>query len=603
MPNPTSRIRLLVLLFALCLPQLSFAADDEAGLIEWQKWSPDLFARARQQQRMIIMDLEAVWCHWCHVMEAKTYSHADVAQLINEHFIPVRVDADANPDIAARYGRWGWPATIVFSANGDEIVKRRGYIPIIGMLSMLEAIIADPSPGPSVWNEPKATPSNQAALASGLRARLEQAFFDLYDPNYGGWGRIHRFVNSPATEYALEQARIGKCEYELMARLTLHNGLRLIDPEWGGVYQYSDRFDWLSPHFEKIMFYQAENLRLYSLAYSRWRDESFLEAANAVFRYLEDFMLDPGGGYYTSQDADLSLEVDGHAFFALGDRQRRALGMPRIDKNIYTRENAWLIRALLDYYNAGGNPAARQRALDATRYIIAERSLPGGGFSHGDSDGAGPYLGDNQAMLQAFVALYQNTGDKRWLKRIASSLEFIETQFRNPQGGYNSAAVEPASDGVFAEPFRQVDEIAALARSANIAYHHIGSETAVQIREHAMRFLAAPELSEQFSFQPAILLADYELNTAPVHITIIGAKSDATAAELFAAARVYPASYMRLDWWDRSEGPIPNNSIVYPKLGRAAAFVCSNNACSLPLYSAAEIAPKVAELYALSEDG
>jgi len=206
-------------------------------------------------------------------------------------------------------------------------------------------------------------------------------------------------------------------------------------------------------------------------------------------------------------------------------------------------------------------------------------------------------------MLQAFVALYQNTGDKRWLKRIASSLEFIETQFRNPQGGYNSAAVEPASDGVFAEPFRQVDEIAALARSANIAYHYIGSETAVQIREHAMRFLAAPELSEQFSFQPAILLADYELNTAPVHITIIGAKSDATAAELFAAARVYPASYMRLDWWDRSEGPIPNNSIVYPKLGRAAAFVCSNNACSLPLYSAAEIAPKVAELYALSEDG
>ncbi|MDH3634534.1 MAG: DUF255 domain-containing protein [Gammaproteobacteria bacterium] len=469
MPELICRPRILLLLLIIALPRVSIAAGEDQGLVQWQDWSKDLFDQARQQQRMVIMDLEAVWCHWCHVMEAKTYSHPDVAQLINTHFIPVRVDADANPDIAARYGRWGWPATIVFSPEGDEIVKRRGYIPIIGMLSMLEAIIADPSPGPSVWNEPKATPASQAALAPALRTRLEQAFFDLYDPRYGGWGRIHRFVNSPATEYALEQARLGKREYELMARLTLHNGLQLIDPEWGGVYQYSDQFDWRSPHFEKIMFFQAENLRLYSLAYSRWRDDTFLEAAHDIFRYLESFMLDAGGGFYTSQDADLSLEVDGHAFFTLSDKERRALGMPRIDKNIYTRENAWLIRALLDYYNASDNQAAFERARDATRFILEHRSLPGGGFSHGNNDVGGPYLGDNQAMLQAFIALYQNSGDRHWLPQIAASLEFIDAQFRNPEGGYNSAAVEPASDGVFAEPFLQVDENAALARSANIA--------------------------------------------------------------------------------------------------------------------------------------
>ena len=463
---------------------------------------------------------------------------------------------------------------------------------------MLEAIIEDPSPGPSVWNEPKATPASRAALAPELRTRLERAFFDLYDPHYGGWGRIHRFVNSPATEYAIEQARLGKREYELMARLTLHNGLQLIDPEWGGVYQYSDQLDWGSPHFEKIMFFQAENLRLYSLAYSRWQDEAFLEAAHDIFRFLESFMLDPGGGFYTSQDADLSLEVDGYAFFALSDEERRALGIPRIDKNIYTRENAWLIRALLDYHNASGNQAALKRARDATLFILEHRRLPGGGFSHGDKDRSGPYLGDNQAMLQVFVALYQNTGDRHWLPQIAAILEFIDARFRNPEGGYKSAAVEPASDGVFAEPFLLVDENAALARSANIAWHYTGTKTAKNISQHAMRFLAAPELSEQFSFQPSILLADYELNTAPVHITVIGAKEDAAARELFDAARDYPASYMLLDWWDRNEGPLPNNSIVYPELDRAAAFVCSNNACSLPLFAADEIAPMVAELYA-----
>jgi uncharacterized protein YyaL (SSP411 family) len=125
----------------------AFSYSEKDSQIQWQDWSPGLFKQAKAENRMVILDLEAVWCHWCHVMEEKTYQNPDVVKLINLHYLPVRVDADANPDIASRYGRWGWPATIVFNAKGEEIVKRRGYIPAIGMISMLEAIIADPSPG------------------------------------------------------------------------------------------------------------------------------------------------------------------------------------------------------------------------------------------------------------------------------------------------------------------------------------------------------------------------------------------------------------------------------------------------------------------------
>ena len=596
------RLTLLSFLFVfLSLPSLAFAAQSQSGLIAWQSWHGDLFEQARAQNRMVIMDLEAVWCHWCHVMEARTYSDPVVAELINEHFIPVRVDADANPDIAARYGRWGWPATIVWSAQGEEIVKRRGYIPPIGMQSMLEAIIADPSPGPSVWSEPTGTPTDEAALDAALRDKLQRAYYEFYDARYGGWGRIHRFVNSPATEYAIEQARLGRREFELIARLTLHNGLNLIDPEWGGVYQYSDQLDWLSPHFEKIMYYQAENLRLYSLAYARWRDEAYLQAAESVFAYVREFLLDADGGFYTSQDADLSLEVDGHDFFKLDDQQRRALGIPRVDRNIYARENGWMIRALLAFHDASGNREALQTALAATRYLLAHRRLADGGFSHGEADSGGPFLGDNQAVAQAFIALYQTTGERRWLSELEQTLAFIERHFRNPDGGYNSAAREPASSGVFAEPFRQVDEIAALARTANLAAHYTGNAIARDIADHAMRYLAAPELSDPIIFQPGILLADYEINHEPVHITIVGAKQDPQAQALYTAARAFPGSYLRLDWWDRSEGPLLNANVVYPDLPRAAAFVCSDNACSLPLYSGEEIIPKVAELYALRE--
>jgi uncharacterized protein YyaL (SSP411 family) len=589
----------LILLTLLALPTQASATSGEASLIEWQSWDKDLFARAREQQRMIILDLDAVWCHWCHVMEEKTYRNHEVAKLINQHFIAVRVDADANPDIASRYGRWGWPATIVFTADGNEIVKRRGYIPAIGMLSMLEAIIKDPSPGPSVWHEPKATPAGTAALDDELRDKMQRVYFDIYDAHFGGWGRIHRFVNSPAIEYAIEQARLGQREHELMARLTLHNGLQLIDPVWGGVYQYSDQLDWRSPHYEKIMFYQAENLRLYSLAYARWQDPAYLEAMNSIHSNLVNFLLDPEGGFFTSQDADLNLEVDGHAYFPLDDAGRRALGLPRIDNNIYARENGWVIGALLGLYAANENATALEQALAATEFVIQHRRLANGGFSHGANDIGGPYLADNQSMAQAFIALYRATGDRRWLDELTLTLEFIEASFKNAEGGYNSATAEPASVGVFAEPTRLVEEIAALARTANLAAHYLGTATPGNIADHAMRYLAAPELSELFIFQPAILLADYELNNAPAHITIVGAKQDAQAAALYAAARAFPGSYLRLNWWDRSEGALPNANVVYPQLEKAAAFVCSDNACSRPLFDAAEIAPMVEQLYAV----
>ena len=572
-------------------------ASDEGSLIDWQDWSPEIFQQAKQQNRMIILDLEAVWCHWCHVMEEKTYRYPDVAELINQYFIPVRVDADANPDIASRYGRWGWPATIVFNASGEEIVKRRGYIPTIGMLSMLEAIIADPSPGPSVWAEPEATASSEASLSKDLREKLQNTFYEIYDPEFGGWGNIHKFVNAPATEYSIEQARLGVREHALMARLTLHHGQKLIDPEWGGVYQYSDQLDWLSPHFEKIMFYQAENLRLYSLAYARWNNPEHLEMAKNIHRYLNEFLWSSDGAFYTSQDADLSLEVDGHAFFKLDNVKRRELGIPRVDRNIYSRENGWMIRALLAMYDATGDQAMLDQARKSAGFVMQNRALENGGFSHGSHDNSGPFLGDNQAMAQAFISLYQSTAERHWLEKAIQSLEFIEVNFRNPQGGYNSAAVEPASEGVFATPVKQIDEIAALARTANLAWHYTNNDDLRQMAEHAMRYLAAEELSELFVFQPSILLADYELNTAPVHITIVGSKSNESAIQLFTEARRYASSYLRVDWWDKTEGPLPNDNVTYPQLAKAAAFVCSDNACSLPLYDGEAIAKTVDDLY------
>jgi uncharacterized protein len=127
--------------------------------IQWRPWSDSIFAQAKEQGRFVLLDLGTGWCHWCHVMEEITYKDPAALDLIRSRYLAVRVDADSRPDLANRYEDYGWPATIVFNTDGSEIVKRQGYIPPKPMASMLQAIIDDPSPGPSILPEPQLSAS------------------------------------------------------------------------------------------------------------------------------------------------------------------------------------------------------------------------------------------------------------------------------------------------------------------------------------------------------------------------------------------------------------------------------------------------------------
>src|SRR5262244_1760443 len=117
----------------------------KAAKLAWQPWSDAVFAQAKREKRFVLLDLEAVWCHWCHVMDDTTYRDPAVVRLLQSRYTLVKVDQDSRPDLSNRYEDYGWPATIVFDSNGHEIVKRRGYLPPDDMLSMLKAIVDDPT--------------------------------------------------------------------------------------------------------------------------------------------------------------------------------------------------------------------------------------------------------------------------------------------------------------------------------------------------------------------------------------------------------------------------------------------------------------------------
>lgn len=571
----------------------AFATGSGAGIV-WQDWTKEAFEQAKREGRFLILDLEAVWCHWCHVMEEKTYRDPRVIELIGKHYVALRVDQDNRPDLANRYREYGWPATIFFAPDGSEIVKRSGYIAPDPMARLLQAIVDDPSPEAAAALVLPEKAADGGYLSKDLRDTLVKRHKRSLDREVGGLITEMKYLERDSVEYAMMRADGGEADEDDWARRTVDGSLGLLDPAWGGVYQYSTHSDWSHVHFEKIMAVQAGYIRSYVQAYQRWGDEGYLQAARRIVDYLDSFLSSPDGAFYTSQDADLIQGEHSEEFFALGDAERRKLGIPRVDTHTYARETAWAAEALAALYEATGEQRDLDRAVRAVRWAIAGRAIEGGGFRHDAEDAAGPYLGDTMAMGQAFLQLYRATAEREWLSRAREAAEFIDAHFRAEPAGWASA--QPDDSPI--SPVPQIDENMSLVRFVNLLHHYTGDPRYREMAEYGMRWLATETVATSRLTEAGILLADHELNEDPTHVTVIGSKSDDTAKALYDTARRVRGWYKRIEWWDTSEGPLPNPDVQYPVLPRAAAFVCTNQRCSLPLFTPKAVTDLLARLQA-----
>src|SRR5580704_7409459 len=180
------------------------SSSSSSGALKWLPWSDGVFSQAKREQRFVLLDLEAIWCHWCHVMDVTTYRDPKVIALLNKKYLTVRVDQDSRPDLSNRYEDYGWPATVVFDGQGHEIVKRQGYLSPEEMASMLQAIIDDPSPGPSVRPETAISFPANPLLASTLRAQLEKDYIAGYDAKQGSWGFDQKYLDWDSVQYAMD---------------------------------------------------------------------------------------------------------------------------------------------------------------------------------------------------------------------------------------------------------------------------------------------------------------------------------------------------------------------------------------------------------------
>jgi len=500
----TNIILIILTIFSINTTTVASTTTDS----RWRNWSSNLFTQAKKENKFVILDLEAVWCHWCHVMRQKTYSNREVGILLDKHFISVRVDQDSRPDLANKYRDYGWPATIIFKPNGEELVKRRGYIPADTMITLLKAVAGKKIKSEKVQQILRYNPYGR--LGQTLRKRLIEKHNSAYDKKRGGLNLFQKFIDLDSIEYSIVQASQGNSLAAGRLDKSLSAGNALIDPAWGGVYQYSTHSDWLHPHFEKIMSSQANSLIAYALAYSKFKNKKYLQSALNIHRYMDRFLTSPEGAFYTSQDADLKQGKHSEDYFKLPSSERIKLGIPRIDKHRYARENGWASEAYIVLYMATKNDKYLRQAKRAISWVLKNRQLPNGGFRHGKIDIGGPYLGDTLAMGNAFIRLYKATGDNKWLQYSVKAGRFITKNFKNPKAGYNSAGVS----GDIIKPVQHIDENIAVTRFMIRVYRSTGNKEFENHVRHGLKYLATPEIALKRISEPGILLVDFELELA-----------------------------------------------------------------------------------------
>ncbi|HEX4543431.1 MAG TPA: thioredoxin domain-containing protein [Candidatus Acidoferrum sp.] len=321
--------------------------------VDWHEWGDAAFARAKAEDKPILLDIGAVWCHWCHVIDRESYENVEIAKIINEHFVPVKVDRDERPDVDSRYqsaissisGQGGWPLTGFLLPDGkpfyggtyfppDDQMGRPGFRRVLlAVADSYRNKRADLERAANSLSEAVA----QAEVFTGARAAFDPGVVDaqiksitqLFDIKNGGFGRAPKFPHASAIDLLLERYQQTKEKHLLaMAETTLEKMARggVYDQLAGGFHRYSVDERWLVPHFEKMSYDNSELLKNYLHGAQATENWLMSNTAEGIVAWTNEVLRDrENGGFYASQDADVSLDDDGDYFTWTLDEVRAVL--------------------------------------------------------------------------------------------------------------------------------------------------------------------------------------------------------------------------------------------------------------------------------------
>ena len=654
--------------------------------VDWYPWGEEALAKARGEDRPLLVSIGYSACHWCHVMEHESFEDPETAALMNRLFVCIKVDREERPDVDQIYmdtvtgltGHGGWPLTVFCAPDGRPFYGGTYYPPeprhgmpafrqVLAQIAqawaerrdevlrsaeqITEALARRPAPG-------AAEPPGAETAAQGALRQLQRA-----DPEHGGFGTAPKFPTPPSLDLLLaaqdalpeRKAREAQEHVELSCRQMARGGL--YDQLGGGFHRYSVDARWCVPHFEKMLYDQAQLLRTYTEAWRRSerRDDELSWPVRETVDYLRRELAAEDGGWYASQDADTegeegrfyvwtpaeieaALGPEAEAFAQaysvsesgnfeggrtvlmdraheprerfrderarlLAQRQRRVA--PGTDHKRVTAWNALTISGLARAGSLLGDASMLRDARAAADFLDARLFDERGRLLRIWNEGRASVLGfldDHAALLEAHLDLLRAGGDPVCLARarrlaLAIAERFFETDegdlYLTPADG-EPLAQRPRSDHDGATPHSTGLAVLGLLRTASLCGDAGLRRVAERVLEtHAAVLARAPEAFPTLA--RAALCAERGLSVAVVRGDPEAAATRALAERArFALA---PEDAVLVVAPGAGPGELDPSWLAgrEPVSGQPTAWVCRGTTCSLPLTDPAALHPLPAE--------
>jgi uncharacterized protein YyaL (SSP411 family) len=321
--------------------------------VRWREFGAEALAAAKAEDKPILLDIGAVWCHWCHVMDRESYDDPEVAALINEKFIAVKVDRDERPDIDARYqaavsaisGQGGWPLTAFLTPDGKPFYGGTYFPPVEHygrpsfrrvLASIAEAykskrdeVTESAQQVMSAISQAEAFAGRSADFSPAVIGKIVDSAAKMFDVQHGGFGTAPKFPHPSALDLLIDRYTKAHEQYlGVIINTSLDKMAKggVYDQLAGGFHRYSVDERWVVPHFEKMSYDNSELLKNYVHGFQATGNEFFAEVARDIIRWMDEWLSDrERGGFYASQDADINMDDDGDYFTWTLDEARAVL--------------------------------------------------------------------------------------------------------------------------------------------------------------------------------------------------------------------------------------------------------------------------------------
>ncbi len=412
-------------------------------LVKWYEWGKEAFEKAEIEGKPVLLTLTATWCHWCHVHDKENYSDKEVADFINNHFIPIKVDIDQRPDIKERYNLGGFP-TIAFLNWYGESMGGGTYQPKDQFMNSLHAFLTlyKTNLGEKKFNAKSFSKRISAKNESQKRCLIEldkkavnhEAGFILsaFDPANGGFGTAPKFPMTDAIDFCFDMYSVNiDAKFMNIIKKTLDGMKPLMDEVEGGFFRYSTSKDWSEPHYEKMLETNAGLLSNYARGFKATENPTYKKVITKILSYVNNNLLEEGKAFYGSQDAD-------ETYYNTSMAGRKRLTAPAIDKTFYVDWNAKMISAYLEASEIMKDEVPKQLALNAIHFIMKNCYDKQKGMFHMHrltKENPGN-LADNAYMIKALLDAHKATSIAKYLEAAERLMSIVVKSFSGKTFGF-----------------------------------------------------------------------------------------------------------------------------------------------------------------------